>query len=114
MVNRCVVTIRAKEPFLEWLKGLPDPGDFTSEEVNHDTTAYLLPDYEDDRRQGRIISRYFGLIFEEQLAAWWTDENDWPSKRDLRTFRRWFDLEFHSVVLDLVDGPIFDEWSAVG
>lgn len=108
MVNRCVVMIRAKEPFQDWLRGLPNPGDFTLDEVNHDTTAYLLPDYEDDRRRTRILSRYFDLIFEEQLAAWWTDEKDWPSKRNLRMFRRWFDLEFHSIVLDLVDGPILN------
>ena len=106
MVNRCVVTIRAKEPFLEWMRGLPDPGDFTLDEVNRDTTAYLLPQYEDDQQRDRILRRYFPLVFEEQLAAWWTDEKDWPSKRDLRTFKGWFDIEFHAIALDLVDGPI--------
>ena len=50
MIDRCVVTVKAKEPFLEWLKGLPDPCDFTLDVVNHDTSAYLLPDYEDDRQ----------------------------------------------------------------
>lgn len=109
MLNRCVVIVKAKEPFLEWLKGLPDACDFGMDVVNDDNTAYLLPDYEDDRKRDRILSRYFGLIFEERLAAWWTEEKDWPSKRDLRTFKRWFDIEFHSIVLDLVDGPIFDD-----
>jgi len=109
MVNRCVVIIKAKEPFLEWLKELPDPGHFTLDEVNSNTSAYLLPNYEDDPKAGRILSRYFGLIFEEQLAAWWTYERDWPSNRDLRTFKRWFEVEFHSIVFDLVDGLLFDD-----
>ncbi len=109
MIDRCVVTIRAKQPFLEWLKGLPDPCDFGLDVVNDDDTAYLLPEYEDDRQRDRILRRFYDLIFEEQLAGWWTRESDWPSKRDLRTFKRWFDLEFHSVVLDLVDGPILDD-----
>ena len=84
MVNRCVVIIKAKEPFLKWLKGLPDPGNFTLDEVNNDTSAYLLPNYEDDPKAGRILSRYFGLIFDEQLSAWWTNERDCRSNRDLR------------------------------
>jgi hypothetical protein len=106
MVNRCVVTIRAKEPFLEWLKGLPDPCDATLDRVNREATAYLLPYFEEEAERDRILRRYAGPIFEDQLAAWWLDEADWPAKRDLRTFRTWFDIEIHPIVLDLVDGPI--------
>lgn len=109
MLNRCVITIKAREPFLEWLKGLPDPGNFTLDEVNSDTTAYLLPAYEDDRKRGRLLNRYFRLIFEEQLSGWWIDERDWPSNRDLRIFKRWFEIEFHAIVLDLVNGPLLDD-----
>ncbi len=111
MLNRCVFTVRVKEPFLDWLRGLSDSADCTLDEVNDDTTAYLLPDYEDDRERDHILARYFDLIFEEQLAAWWTDERDWPQDRDLRLFKRWFGVEFHGIVLDLVDGPLrADEW----
>ena len=77
--------------------------------VNDDNTAYLLPDYEDDHQRDRILSRYYALIFEEQLAGWWTDQSHWPGKRDLRTFKKRFDVEFHSVVLDLVDDALLDD-----
>ncbi len=53
-----------------------------------------------------MLRRYFDPIFEEQLASWWQDETAWPSGRDLKLFDTWFDVEFHSVVLNLVDGPL--------
>ena len=100
--------IRAKEPFQDWLRGLPNPGDFTLDEVNHDTTAYLLPDYEDDRRRTRLHTRNNHHSSAELPAAWRSREKDRLCDRELRMFRRWFDLEFHSIVLDLVDGPILN------
>jgi hypothetical protein len=109
MVNRGLVIATAKEPFREWLLSLPDPSDVSLEEINEDRTAYLIPEFEDDAQRDRILRKFFISIFEGQLADWWTREEDWPQKRDLRTFRKWFDLQFHAVVEDLVDGVLFDE-----
>ncbi len=106
MLNRCVVVVKAKQPFMEWLRSLPDPADLTLDQINQDNTVSLLPDYERDSKQRQILRQYFDLIFEEQLAGWWQDEAAWPSGRDLKLFNGWFEVEFHSVVLDLVDGPL--------
>ena len=105
-INRSVLIVRAKEPFRQWLNSLPDPSDYTLEEINRDNSAFLLPEYEDDRKKENILRKYFEEIFEEQLNGWWTDPEAWPSKRDLKTFKKWFDVEFHSVVFDLVEKPI--------
>ena len=109
IVNRSVVIIKAKEPFMQWLKTLPDPMDISLAEVNDDTSAYLLPDYEDDDEQDEILRRFYGHIFEEQLDGWWTDERDWPQNRTLELFAEWFTVEFHSLVIDLVDAPLESE-----
>jgi len=109
MINRSVVIVKARQPFLQWLRSLPDPADVTLEQVNQDNASYLLPDYETDNEGKEILRQYFDLIFEEQLAGWWRDETAWPSRRDLATFMQWFDVEFHSVVLDLVDEPLLHE-----
>ena len=109
MLNRCVVTVRAREPFLLWLQSLPDPTDITLDQANQDGTVYLLPDYEDDDEQSRLLAQYYDLIIEDQLAGWWIDQRDWPERRDLVMFTRWFDAEFHSVVIDLVDEALRDE-----
>jgi len=109
MLNRCVVTIRAKKPLLVWLQSLPDFDDITLEETNRETTAYLLPVYEDEQEQADLLAQYFDLLFEEELAGWWMAKDDWPKGRDLEMFKSWFDLDFHSVVVDLEDAPLQDE-----
>ncbi len=106
MLNRCVVVVKAKPPLQKWLQSLPDPISLTLDEINQDSTVYLLPDYEENDEQRQLLRRHFDLIFEEQLAGWWQDEAGWPTDRDLKLFDAWFEVEFHSVVLDLVDGPL--------
>lgn len=106
MVNRSVVVAVAKEPFREWLRSLPDPEDLSLEKINEDCSAYLIPAYGYDEDRDKIIKQCYNIIFEDQLAGWWTLEEDWPRRRDLRTFRKWFDLRFHSIVEDLVEGAI--------
>lgn len=109
MINRSVLIVRAKEPFLEWIKSLPDPSDVSREQVDRDNTAYLLPEYSYDYEEGELIEQFYDLIFEEQLSGWWIEKNDWPAKRDLAMFKKWFEVEFHSAVLDLVDAPLEDD-----
>ena len=84
-INRSVLIVRAKEPFRRWLNSLPDPGDYTLEEINEDQSAFLLPEYEDDSRKENILMKYFKEIFEEQLNGWWTDPDAWPLQRDLKS-----------------------------
>ena len=109
MLNRCVVTIRAKEPLRVWLQSLPDCDDITLDEVNRETTAYLLPVYEDDNEQDALLAQYFDLLFEEELAGWWMAKDAWPTDRSFEVFKSWFDVDFHSVVVDLEDSPLRDE-----
>jgi hypothetical protein len=109
MVKRGLVIALAKEPFREWLLSLPDPCNKTLEEINEDRTAYLIPEFEDDKQRERVLKKFFTMIFEDQLTDWWTKEEDRPQKRDLRTFKKWFDLQFHLVVEDLLSDVLVDE-----
>ncbi len=109
MLNRCVLIVKVKSPFLEWLQSLPDPVDTTLNRINRDNTAYLLPDYTYDTEQEEILAHYFDLIFEERLTGWWRVQTDWPPSRDLDNFKKWFSVEFHSMVIDLVDETLKDE-----
>ncbi len=108
MINRSAVTVRARQPFLDWLKSLPDPADVTLAEVNREPHVYLLPEYGVDDEQEELLAAFHGLIFEERLEGWWTVREDWPPERDRETFKSWFDVEFHSVIHDLVDAPLED------
>jgi hypothetical protein len=111
LVNRCVLIIRPRQPYLDWAKsvGDGDPEGLLGPVVA-DTTAFLAPDVDDpDRDPERILRQLHRQIFEHELEAWWTDENDWPTPRDLRQFKSWFEVEIHTVVADLGDEPLETE-----
>lgn len=111
MINRSAVMVRLKRPFLDWLKSLPDPIDLTpiSSELPEERTIFLLPTYEMEEEKERLLKQYYKQIFEETLAEWWTDEADWPKNRTFNMLKEWLDVEFHCMILDLVDEPLLDE-----
>lgn len=106
-INRSLLILKPKQPFLDWSRMLDDKDeDLTLEEIHHDSTAYLIPELWQDSDQHELLESYYDVLFEEQLAGWWTDEADWPEKRDLKMFLAWFEVEFHSLVFDLCEEPI--------
>jgi len=105
-VNRCVAIIMAKQPFIDWLKSLPEPTEITIDQANLDNTAFLLQECGETNQSLEIIEDYYELIFEEQLFNWWTNQKHWPKNRDFKTFLEWFDVRLHSMVFDLVNEPL--------
>jgi hypothetical protein len=66
----------------------------------------LLPEYADNRDRGEILREFYEVIFEEELLGWWTDGQPHPSDRTFQMFQEWFDVEFHSMVVDLLEEEI--------
>ena len=118
-VNRSVMVVKPKQPFLDWLNSLDndDEMNLTLEELQIDSTAYLVPEFQTSDDQAEIVVWSHNYVFEEELMAWYTFEEEWPPNRDLDTFLEWFEVDFHSTVVDLdlelplehVDGDIGDE-----
>ncbi len=109
MLNRSIIIIKAKMPFLNWLRSIPDPEtEITLDKINFDNATYLLPEHDFDEEREQILADYYDIIFENELGDW-TDSAHWPTIRDISTFKEWFDVEFHSAILDLVDLPLEDE-----
>ena len=107
ILNRAIIIIKAKEPFINWLRHLPVPDNGTTlEDINFDNATYLLPEYDMDSEREYLLEKYYETIFEDQLAECWKDSTHWPNPRTLSIFKEWFDVEFHSLVLDLVDLPL--------
>jgi len=73
VINRSTVTVRAKQPFKDWLDSLPDMLDLTLEEINRSTTTYLLPKADECNAVEDILRDYHDLIFDDQLAGYWTN-----------------------------------------
>jgi hypothetical protein len=104
IVNRSVLIVRAKQPYVDWANSQGDEiKDMTIERMNEDDTIYLVRDYIDDKEKEDIIKEHYEYIFEDKLYSWITDESTWPEHRDYKLFNEWFDTEFHSMVVDMED-----------
>jgi hypothetical protein len=115
-INRGLLVVKPKQPFLNWLNSLPDEievNEPNQEDLDEsfqidDYTAYLVPEFEDDETR-QVLEEFYSSIFEEELVSWSQEESDWPKNRDLTMFLEWFEVEFHSMVVDLAEGlPITD------
>ena len=101
-VNRSLVIIKPKQPYMDWANSFIDDSEVLSMEFFHrDSNAYLIDEIEEDGDEERILKKVYRRIFEEEFYAWMTDKNTWPEKLDYPTFRAWFDVTFHSLVFDL-------------
>jgi hypothetical protein len=106
-INRSLIVLKPKQPFLDWAHSLDEERNkFTLQELAHDSIAYLIPELWEDADQEAFLESSCEILFEDQLAGWWTDEAAWPKQRNLAMFLEWFEVEFHSLVFDLCDDPI--------
>jgi hypothetical protein len=106
-VNRGVIVIKPKQPFVDWINEWDDSGEQTSlDEARAECTAYLVPCWNNDAELKFILGTIYRSIFEAELESWYTDESMWPRRRGYKTFLEWFDVEAHSVVFELGNGNI--------
>ena len=114
MVNRAALILRYKEPAVRWINEAdPHPLDkpFTLADVDEEHTVYLISDDDGDSSEtvDRWIRRNCKTLFEMELNGWYTDPALWPKRRSLKVFREWFDVEYHTVLIDTVEEPLLDD-----
>lgn len=101
-INRSLAILRPKQPFIDWINSSsPDVPPMTLEAVNDDCNAILIPEYNTDQDAKAFIKSRCSEIFETELSGWITDEDMWPKNRTFKMFKKWFDVELHSMVFDL-------------
>ena len=109
-VKRTAVIVIPKEPFINWANSVDDRNVKFGDNPTPEHTIYLIediPDYVVDTVD--IIKPHFEFIFMEELNSWHRLESDWPPNRDLETFLEWFEIQIHSMVLDLPRGRLKTE-----
>ncbi len=112
VVNRTAVSLVGARPYIEWTQGHDadaNKGTLTVSRVKPYGTVILLPEFELEEDIQEWIEENASWLFEFQLAAWTEDESSWPPARDVKTFREWFAVEVHSVVVDAGDDDIEGE-----
>jgi hypothetical protein len=121
-VNRAVLVLRARQPYVDWAnacaagEGRPAgaPEGRAGERVSLDDarsagSAFLIPPIDRDEDARDFVERHADTMFEHELFMWNDDPSFWPERRDAETFREWFDIEVHEIVIDLGDGPVLAE-----
>lgn len=114
MVNRTALLLRYNKPAIQWINDADPVEDaiaLTEKEVNMEHTVYLISgeDGENGETQQAWIKRNFRQLFESELEGWYTDPELWPKPLTLKLFHKWFDTEFNTMIIDTVDGPLFDD-----
>ncbi len=109
-VDRAVLVLKPKAPFLAWARSVDEEAtEISMEALSLDSTAYLVPDFESDAERAHLIENFFVELFEEQLDSWHADQEKWPVERGLEMFHEWFEPQFHSVVLDVMEARVLHD-----
>lgn len=111
MLNRDLLIIRYKQPFVDWVNAAdpyPNGHTITLEDANQDSPSYLIHEYASETFEHWLHECYQPL-FGNILGDWYEDPALWPQDRTLQLFEAWCDFEVHSMVLDYVDGPLLDD-----
>ena len=111
MLNRDLIVVRMKQPFVDWVNEADPYSDgsrMTLDDVNEDVSTFLIHDNASEDFE-RWLTEFYLLLFEAILEEWYVDEALWPQDRTLALFKRWCDVEIHSMVFDLVDGALIDD-----
>src|SRR5262245_17039417 len=112
VVNRTAISVVGAQPYIDWTRthdAAANRGMLTVERARPYGTAYLLPEFELEEDVQDWVEQNAPWIFEFQLSAWTDDESAWPQTRDLKTFREWFRIDIHSVVVDVAEDDIEGE-----
>ena len=112
ILNRTAVSIVGAKPYVDWTRthGTDvDRGLITVARARPFGSTFLLPELELEEDAQEWLEENSAWIFEFQLSAWTEDESAWPEVRDVKTFREWFSIDLHSVVVDVGDDDIEGE-----
>ena len=112
VVNRTAITITGADPYNEWTRQYAadsDRGLLTVARAKPYGSAFLLPEFELEEDVQDWVEENASWLFEFQLSAWTDDQASWPATRDLKTFRAWFRVDIHSIVVDMGDDEIEGE-----
>lgn len=105
-VNRNAILVKPKLPFRQWSSKIyPDH----QVDFKEDHNVYLIREMASNDEVRTWLQKNFDMIFAYELNEWDADENNWPQQRDYSVFNEWFDIEVHSMILDLESTELIKE-----
>ena len=112
VVNRTAISLVGAAPFVEWMRGHDadaNKGTLTVARAKPYGTVILLPEFELEEDIQEWIEDNVSWLFEFQLGHVDRGRVVMAARRDLKTFREWFRVDIHSVVVDAGDDDIEGE-----
>ncbi|SRR5690554_3545129 len=106
-IDRNAIVVKPKAPLSNWLNRV-FPADEPIQEFD-DNTIYLIREMDSNQDIQTWLKKNFDGIFINELNNWSTDKDSWPKNRTYKMFTDWFDVEIHSMVLDLEESPVTKE-----
>jgi hypothetical protein len=95
-IHRIAAIVTTTAPFFEWSESVLGKTANRCGPVEF-RTVFLLPERND---ADQALTSVYADIFAEMLLASVNAPELWPGKRDLRTFRKWFNVEIVEMVFD--------------
>lgn len=101
-VDRIAAVVKPTAVMLHWLNDCPLRKDhLILQDLRKDCLVLLVPEFDGPKQASEYIKSIFKPIFEAELISWGVPEHLWPENRDIELFKRWFDIEFHSMIYDV-------------
>ncbi len=98
--NRSVVNLFPTKLFLDWLNYIH--GSDVSLELNDiEPISFLINDFDDISEFEYWMANNFQLLFEIRLNYSCVDKSLWPEDRNFYVFKKWFDVRFSNLILDM-------------
>lgn len=115
LINRGVVVIKPRQPFLDWInRDSTSSSPVSMELLEQDRTAILVPELDSIQAVLDYVEALKPMLFEMELESWNGDPATWPQDRTPELFDAWLELEVHSMVWDAVGGPVVKEDDEMG
>jgi hypothetical protein len=106
-INRNAIIVKPRQAFWDWLNSVY-PDEEKIEEVD-ENNIYLIKEMNSNEDIRKWIKRNFDRIFINELNDWVSEEEYWPKNRTQKLFTEWFDIEVHSMVLDIEESPVLKD-----
>ena len=106
-INRTVLLITPRKPYIEWANSIDDDGPSLSGDALHHT-AILIPDTYDEYNYENWLRKNYKDIFVFELEAWMVVPESYP-EMNYKVFREWFDVKVADTLIDMVIEPVETE-----
>ena len=106
-INRTAITIRPKQPYIDWANSFDD-GEAYDPDKRHATTILISEKY-DEFNYEIYLKKIYKILFEEELESWMANPDDWPKIKNYTMFKNWFEIICSDMTWDYGIGNIKQE-----